>query len=39
MDEIESAGIDHAFEKFYLVVQAYNNNNKDLVQTLLSTIQ
>lgn len=37
--EIKNAGIDKALEKSCLVVQAYNNYNKDLVLIQSPTIQ
>lgn len=33
VDKIKNTSIDKAFEKFYLVVQAYNNYNKDFILT------
>lgn len=39
VDEIKNAGTDKAFEKSCLVVQAYNDFNKDLVLTQSPTIQ
>lgn len=39
VDEIKNAGTDKAFEKSRLVVQAYNDLNKDLVLTQSPTIQ
>lgn len=39
VDEIKNAGTDKAFEKSCLVVQAYNDSNKNLVLIQLSTIQ
>ncbi len=39
VDEIKNASTDKAFEKSRLVLQAYNDFNKDLVLTQLPTIQ
>lgn len=39
VDEIKNASTDKAVEKSRLVVQAYNDFNKDLVLTQLPTIQ
>ena len=39
VDEIKNAGIDKAFEKSWLDVQAYNDFNKDLILTQSPTIQ
>lgn len=39
VDEIKNAGINKAFEKFSLIVQAYNNLNKDLILTQSFIIQ
>ena len=39
VDEIKNPGTDKAFEKSRLVVQAYNDLNKDLVLTQSPTIQ
>lgn len=39
VDEIKNAGINKAFEKFCLIVQAYNNLNKDLILTQSFIIQ
>ena len=39
MDEVKYAGTDKAYEKNRLVVQAYNDQEKDLVLTQLPTIQ
>ena len=39
MDEIKNPGTDKAFEKSQLVVQAYNNQEKELVLTQSPTIQ
>ena len=39
IDEVKNAGTNKAFEKSRLVVQAYNNLNKDLVLTQSYTIQ
>lgn len=32
VDKVKHAGIDKAYKKSWLVVQAYNNQEKDLVQ-------
>lgn len=37
--KIKNFGIDKAYEKSYLFVQPYNNQEKNLVLTPLSTIQ
>jgi hypothetical protein len=39
VDEVKSKGTDNAFEKSRLVVQAYNNQEKELVLTQSPTIQ
>jgi hypothetical protein len=39
MDEIKNLGTDKAFEKSRLVVQAYNNQGKELVLTQSLIIQ
>jgi hypothetical protein len=39
VDEIKNKGTDHAFEKSRLVVQAYNDYEKELVLTQSPTIQ
>ncbi len=39
VDEIKNAGTDKAFEKSRLVVQAYNDYEKELVLTQSPTIQ
>ena len=39
VDEIKHAGTDKAYEKSRLVVQAYNDQEKDLVLTQSPTIQ
>jgi hypothetical protein len=39
VDEIKNPGTDSAFEKSRLVVQAYNDNEKELVITQSPTIQ
>ena len=39
VDEVKNAGTEKAFEKSRLVVQAYNDANKDLVLTESPTIQ
>jgi len=39
VDEIKNAGTDKAFEKSRLVVQAYNDHEKELVLTQSPTIQ
>ena len=39
MDEIKNPGTDKAFEKSRLVVQAYNDQGKELVLTQSPTIQ
>ena len=39
VDEIKHFGTDKAFEKSRLVVQAYNDQGKDLVLTQSPTIQ
>ena len=38
VDEIKNAGTDKAFEKSRLVVQAYNDQGKDLILTQSPTI-
>jgi len=39
VDEIKNEGTDKAFEKSRLVVQAFNDTDKDLVLTQAPTIQ
>jgi hypothetical protein len=39
VDEVKNAGTDKAFEKSRLVVQAYNDQGKDLILTQSPTIQ
>lgn len=39
VDEMKNSGTDKAYEKSQLVVQAYNNKEKDLVLTQSSIIQ
>lgn len=38
VDNIKNVDINNAFEISYLVVQAYNNYNKDFILTQLSII-
>ena len=38
IDEIKHAGIDKVYEKNWLVIQAYNDQEKDFVITQLPTI-
>lgn len=38
IDKIKNANINKLFEKSYLVMQAYNNFNKNLILTQLPTI-
>ena len=39
VDEVKNSGIDKAFEKSRLVIQAYNDLEKSAVLTQLPTIQ
>lgn len=39
VNEIKNIGTNKAFEKSYLVMQAYNDFNKDLLLTQLPAIQ
>ena len=39
MDKVKHAGTDKAYEKSRLVVQAYNDQEKDLILTQSPTIQ
>ena len=39
VDEVKNAGIDNAYKKNWLVVQVYNDQEKDFVLTQLPTIQ
>ena len=39
MDEVKNTSTDKAYEKSWLVVKAYNNQEKDLVLTQSPTIQ